>query len=71
VYLDYATPMSAPDGSLKPELTDDGLHPNPAGYAVMGPLVEAAIQKALGMRQAPPRTPPAPPGRTPPTPPVP
>jgi lysophospholipase L1-like esterase len=47
VYLDYATPMSAPDGSLKPELTDDGLHPNAAGYAVMNPLVEAAIQQAL------------------------
>ncbi len=60
VYLDYAAPMSAPDGSLKPELTDDGLHPNAAGYAVMGPLVEAAIAKALGAR-APRRPPPVPP----------
>jgi acyl-CoA thioesterase I len=47
VYLDYATPMSAADGSLKPELTDDGLHPNTAGYAVMAPLVEEAIKKVL------------------------
>ena len=47
VYLDYATPMSAADGSLKPELTYDGLHPNAAGYAVMNPLVEAAIKQAL------------------------
>jgi acyl-CoA thioesterase-1 len=46
-YLDYATPMSGADGTLKAELTDDGLHPNAAGYAVMTPLVEAAIQEAL------------------------
>jgi acyl-CoA thioesterase I len=75
-YLDYATPMSAPDGTLKPELTDDGLHPNAAGYAVMGPLVEAAITKALGARQPvrrppPVPVPPLPPGRTPPAVPVP
>jgi lysophospholipase L1-like esterase len=73
VYLDYATPMSAPDGSLKPDLTDDGLHPNATGYAVMGPLVEAAIAKALGARppRRPPPVPPVPPvpPRTPPTPP--
>lgn len=59
VYLDYATPMSA-DGSLKPELTDDGLHPNAAGYAVMGPLVEAAIAKAVSGRPPAVRTPPTP-----------
>jgi lysophospholipase L1-like esterase len=53
VYLDYATPMSAPDGSLKPDLTDDGLHPNTAGYAVMGPLVEAAILRALAPPERP------------------
>jgi len=46
-YLDYATPMTLPDGTLNPELTDDGLHPNAAGYAVMNPLVEEAIKKAL------------------------
>jgi lysophospholipase L1-like esterase len=75
VYLDYSTPMSAPDGTLKADLTDDGLHPNSAGYAVMGPLVEAAIKGALtGRRAAPPRppvppVPPRPPVRTPPAPP--
>jgi lysophospholipase L1-like esterase len=60
VYLDYATPMAAPDGPLKADLTDDGLHPNAAGYKVMGPLVEAAIAKALGARQPVRRPPPVP-----------
>jgi lysophospholipase L1-like esterase len=32
---------------LKRELAEDGLHPNPAGYALMAPLVEQAIAKAL------------------------
>jgi lysophospholipase L1-like esterase len=47
VYLDYFTPMLDATGVMKAELTGDDLHPNAAGYAVMGPLVEAAIQKAL------------------------
>jgi lysophospholipase L1-like esterase len=33
---------------LKRELTYDGLHPNEAGYEVMGPLAEKAIERALG-----------------------
>jgi lysophospholipase L1-like esterase len=37
-------------GLLKPELSGDDLHPNAAGYAVMAPLAEAAIQKALAGR---------------------
>jgi lysophospholipase L1-like esterase len=47
VYLDYFTPMLDSTGVMKAELTGDDLHPNAAGYAIMGPLVEAAIQKAL------------------------
>jgi len=47
VYLDYYSAMA--DGrNLKRELTDDGLLPNDAGYAVMTPLAEAAIAQALG-----------------------
>jgi len=34
-------------GMLKAELTGDGLHPNAAGFAVMAPLAEMAIEKAL------------------------
>jgi lysophospholipase L1-like esterase len=50
LYLDYFTPMVDPSGMLKKELADDGLHPNPDGYAVMAPLAEAAIQKALAAK---------------------
>jgi lysophospholipase L1-like esterase len=32
---------------FRKELTYDGLHPNAAGYEVMGPLAERAIAKAL------------------------
>ncbi len=47
VYLDYYSAMA--DGrNLKKELTNDGLLPNDAGYAVMAPLAEAAIAQALG-----------------------
>jgi lysophospholipase L1-like esterase len=38
-------------GMLKAELTGDGLHPNAAGFAVMAPLAEAAIEEAIGNRQ--------------------
>jgi lysophospholipase L1-like esterase len=50
VYLDYFTPMVDSSGMLKKELADDGLHPNPDGYAVMAPLAEAAIQMALAAK---------------------
>jgi lysophospholipase L1-like esterase len=32
---------------LPASLSQDGVHPTPAGYAVMAPLVEAGIDKAL------------------------
>jgi lysophospholipase L1-like esterase len=47
VYLDYFSAMARPDGALNPDLTNDGLHPNVAGYAVMAPLAEKAIAAAL------------------------
>jgi len=47
VYLDYFTPMLDATGVMKAELTGDDLHPNAAGYAIMAPLAEAAIQRAL------------------------
>jgi lysophospholipase L1-like esterase len=51
VYVDYFAAMTNPDGLLKHELADDGLHPNQAGYAVMSPLAQAAIEKALKGKQ--------------------
>jgi acyl-CoA thioesterase I len=47
IYLDYFSSMVDGKGFLKDELSDDGLHPNAAGYAVMNPLAEAAIQSSL------------------------
>ena len=32
---------------LPATLSKDGVHPLPAGYAIMAPLVEAGIEKAL------------------------
>ena len=32
---------------LKDDLGSDGVHPNKAGYAIMAPLAERAIQKSL------------------------
>ncbi len=47
IYLDYFSAMVNEQGLLKRELADDGLHPNVAGYKLMAPLAEAAIEKAL------------------------
>lgn len=50
VYLDYFPAMVDKDGLLRRDLAEDGLHPNAAGYAIMAPMAEAAIQKALVAR---------------------
>ena len=46
-YLDYFSAMVDDKGYMKKELADDGLHPNAAGYKVMVPLAQAAIDKVL------------------------
>jgi lysophospholipase L1-like esterase len=48
VYVDFYSAMVDSRGGLPAELSKDGVHPTPAGYAVMNPLVEAGIAKALG-----------------------
>ncbi len=45
--MDCHTPMSDERHGLKKEYSPDGVHPNAAGYAMMGPLVEAGIAQAL------------------------
>ena len=47
VYLDYFTGMVDETGMMRADLTEDDLHPNAKGYAIMGPLAEAAIARAL------------------------
>ncbi len=46
-YLDYFSAMVDPQGMLQQDLSEDGLHPNAKGYAVMSPLAEQAIRIAL------------------------
>src|ERR1700731_807118 len=50
VYLDYFAATVDGQGLLKKEISEDGLHPNAAGYATMSPLAEQAIQTALKKR---------------------
>ncbi|MDQ6678178.1 MAG: SGNH/GDSL hydrolase family protein [Acidobacteriota bacterium] len=49
-YLDYYPAMLDDKKMLKQELTGDGLHPNEAGYAIMSPLAQKAIERALASR---------------------
>lgn len=46
-YVDYYTSMADANGGMKPGLSSDGVHPTADGYAIMEPLAEAAIEKAL------------------------
>jgi lysophospholipase L1-like esterase len=50
VYLDYFSAMVDDKGMLRRDLADDGLHPNAAGYKIIAPLAEAAIQKAVAAK---------------------
>jgi lysophospholipase L1-like esterase len=47
VYLDYFSAMVDDKGYMKKDLAEDGLHPNAAGYKIMAPLAEAAIDKVV------------------------
>lgn len=47
IYLDYHSAMEDERHGLKAALTYDGVHPNEAGYRVMAPLAERAIEAAL------------------------
>lgn len=46
-YVDYYSAMKDEQGGLPKNLSPDGVHPNDAGHAIMEPLVEAGIKKAL------------------------
>ena len=46
VYLDYFSAVADEKGLLRAELSEDDLHPNERGYAIMAPLAEAAIAQA-------------------------
>jgi lysophospholipase L1-like esterase len=47
VYVDYYSALKNDRGGMPPKYSKDGVHPTPAGFAVMKPLVQAGIEKAL------------------------
>lgn len=49
VYCDFFSAMADEHDGLPKELSEDGVHPNKEGYAIMGPLVEQSIARALLM----------------------
>ncbi len=46
-YVDYYSVLVDSSGYLKEGYSNDGLHPNDKGYALMAPLAQAAIDKVL------------------------
>ena len=47
VYVDYYRVLSDGHGGLRADFSEDGVHPNAAGYAAMRPLASTAIRQAL------------------------
>lgn len=46
-YVDYFSAMADANGVMKDGISDEGCHPNVAGYEIMEPLVQAAIKKVV------------------------
>jgi len=51
-YVNYYAAMKDSTGALRHDLSPDGVHPSPAGYAVMAPLAKAGIEEALKQQQS-------------------
>jgi len=47
VYVDFHSALKDERNGLPHALSSDGVHPLPSGYAIMAPLAEAGIAKAL------------------------
>jgi lysophospholipase L1-like esterase len=47
IYADYYSTLTTPTGAFRPELSNDGVHPNSDGYAAMRPIADAALRKAM------------------------
>ena len=46
-YADYYAVLADGNGGMRAAFSEDGVHPNAAGYAAMRPVAEAAIRHAL------------------------
>jgi len=44
-YVDYYAHLSTPAGAFRPDLSNDGVHPNANGYRVMTALLQAALAR--------------------------
>jgi hypothetical protein len=45
-FVDYYSALVGPAGGLRPELGNDGVHPNRKGYAIMRRLAEESLSGA-------------------------
>ncbi|WP_396168237.1 SGNH/GDSL hydrolase family protein [Flavobacterium sp.] len=50
LYLDYYSAMVDERNGMKAQYSEDGVHPNKAGYEVMAPLAEKAIAEVLSSK---------------------
>ena len=50
VYVDFHSAMADARQGMRREFSDDGVHPNAAGFRLMAPLAEQAIAAALRPR---------------------
>jgi len=50
VFLDYYSALLGSNRQMKEGVSDDGVHPNEKGYAILKPLAEEAIADALKQR---------------------
>lgn len=46
-YLDYYGALANAQGGMDSKFASDGVHPTPEGYAIMAPLAQQAIERAL------------------------
>jgi lysophospholipase L1-like esterase len=46
-FVDYYSHLATPAGAFRPDLSNDGVHPNAAGYKVMSALLQAALRDSL------------------------
>lgn len=46
-YLDYYSALTNAQGGMNLRMAADGVHPTPAGYTVMAPLAQRAIERTL------------------------
>lgn len=46
-YLDYYSALGNARGGMDSRMASDGVHPTPAGYTIMAPLAQQAIERTL------------------------